>query len=281
MTDDYLSLMMTLARDAGLIALKHLNDGRSDLKADHSVITEADRAISRLTHERLAPLLAQGDHILIDEEDPKRGEYLDQAFLESKPFIWSVDPIDGTRVYANRMRHYGFSLGLIKDLRPWLGVVYFPSLSELFYCDGADAYFVKDAFTDHEVRTKIVPVDEVITNRSIFIATDEVLSLFEWQERECRCMIFATAICEFCWPTIGRGCGSLSMVHLWDFAGSWPIFQRAGFELRSFDDGRVLDQIRADLFRKEGMPWRLKEYYILSSKRNYPELRSRLTRRVR
>ena len=71
--------------------------------------------------------------------------------------IWAVDPIDGTRLYANRMPLFGISIGLIKDLKPWLGAVYFPMLKELFYCDGTEAYFVQDAFGAQELKTRIVP----------------------------------------------------------------------------------------------------------------------------
>ncbi|MBF0123021.1 MAG: hypothetical protein HQL21_06415 [Candidatus Omnitrophica bacterium] len=277
--NDYLSVMLSFVKDAGVIALKHIEEGRSDLKPDASVITDADRLISQLAHERLAPYLKSSQHLLIDEEDPRKTDFLDQSLLERTPFLWSVDPIDATRSFANRMPHYGISIGLIKDLRPWLGAVYFPSLKELFYCDGVAAYFIRNAFTSGEIKTEIVPIDEQITSRSVFIATDEILSHFHWEERECRIMIFSAAVCEFCWPTIGRGCGSLSMVHLWDFAGSWPIFEKAGLKLRAFEDGRVLDKIDAGLFHKEASSWRLKDYYILSSETNYCSLRARLRRK--
>jgi hypothetical protein len=68
------------------------------------------------------------------------------------------------------------------------------------------------------------------------------------------------------------------MVHLWDFVGSWAIFEKAGLKLRTFKDGRVLDKIEAGLFHKDdGSPWRLREFYILSSEQNYPQLRKLLT----
>ena len=277
--NDYFSVMLSFVKDAGVIALQHIEEGASDLKPDFSVITEADRLISRLAHDRLAPFLKTAQHVLIDEEDPRKGDFLDQSLLERTPFIWSVDPIDATRAFANRMPHYGISIGLIKSCRPWMGAVYFPSLKELFYCDGDQAYFVQNAFTAAEKRTKIVPIDEQITNRSVFIATDGILTHFQWEEQECRIMIFSAAVCEFCWPTIGRGCGSLSMVHLWDFAGSWPIFEKAGLQLRAFEDGRLLDKLEAGLFHKEGSPWRLKDYYVLSSEKNYHLLRARLRRK--
>lgn len=272
----YVDVMMSFIREAGEVALSLIENSASELKKDHSVITKADLAISALAHERLAPFIKAGGHVLIDEEDPKRGAYLDDDFLNAHPFVWSLDPIDATRAYANRMPHYGISIGLIKERRPWLGAVYFPSLGELFYCDGQDAWFIRRAFTPQQTREKIVPVDEVITSRSVFIVSDVLLTRFRWVSKECTIMMFAAAVCEFCWPLIGRGCGSLSKVHLWDMAGAWPIFEKAGMKMRAYSDGRPLERLETGLFHGGETPWKFKEYYILSSERNFPVLKESL-----
>jgi len=273
---DHVKLLLSLARDAGLIALRLMDDSHPELKQDSSVITAADRAISALAHHRLKPLIATGQHILIDEEDPLKATYLDDAVLGSTPYVWSIDPIDGTRVYANHLPHYGISIGLIKDRKPWLGAVYFPTLKELFYCDGENAYLVKDAFSWNERRTLIKPVDEEISNRSIFILADEMGKDFTWNSPDCRYMVFSSAVSEYCWPAAGRACGSLSRVHLWDFAGSWPIIEKAGLKFRNAKTGQVLDRLEAGLFQS-APAWKLKDYYILSSERNYLMLRDRVT----
>jgi len=275
---NYFDAMLAFVKDAGEIALKSINKNTSEIKPDGSVLTEADKRISALAHARLEPFLKTGEHLLIEEEDPRKVEYLNEKALRNKPFLWAVDPIDATRAYANRMPHFGVSIGLIRDLQPWLGVVYFPFLHELFTCDGKEAFFIQNAFSQDEVRTRIVPIDEEITNRSVFIATDGILTHFDWQSTDCRVMVFAAAVCEFCWPAIGRGCGSLSKVNLWDMAGAWPIFRKAGLEMRAFQSGQTLERISVDLFHTQGAAaWRFKDYYVLSSARNFPVLRSKLT----
>ncbi len=273
---DHVKTMLSIVREAGVIALRLMDDSHPELKPDSSVITVADREISALAHKRLGALLATGKHALVDEEDPLKAEYLDEAFLERTPYIWSIDPIDGTRAYANHMPHYGISIGLIKDRKPCLGAVYFPSLDELFYCDGDNAYLVRGAFRFGAKRTLITPVDEKLSNRSVFIMSDEIGQDFYWNSPDCRFMVFASAVTEFCWPCVGRACGSLSKVHLWDFAGSWPIVDKAGLKFRSALTGKVLDRLEAGLFQKTPA-WKLKEHYILSSERNFPLLRERIT----
>ncbi|MFH0754828.1 MAG: inositol monophosphatase family protein [Candidatus Omnitrophota bacterium] len=272
----YLKVMLSLVKEAGEVALRLMDNSSPELKPDASVITKADKAISALAHQKLKSFIATGRHVLIDEEDPKKSGYQDDAFLDKTPFVWAIDPIDGTRAYANRMSHYGISLGLIKERMPWMGAVYFPSLQELFYCDGDKAYFIKDVFSWQEKRALITPRDEDISSRSVFITSDEIGEKFLWKSSDCRLMVFASAVSEFCWPTIGRGCGSLSRVHLWDFAGAWPIVEKAGLQFRHIDTGKVLDRLEAGLFHQDPS-WKLKDYYILSSERNFKPMRDRIT----
>jgi fructose-1,6-bisphosphatase/inositol monophosphatase family enzyme len=277
--DIYLERMLSIAREAGGIAMDLIGHSDPGLKKDHSVITLADKAISKLTRAKLSDFLKTPGHILIDEEDPGILEYLDQKRLDQSPFIWAVDPIDGTRLYANRIPLFGISIGLIKDLKPWLGVVYFPMLKELFYCDGTESYFVQDAFGPQEKKTRIVPLDEELSARSLFFCNDTFFDKFFWNSKDFHIMIHACAVVNLCWPTIGRGIGCFLRCHLWDFAGSWPIIRRAGIDLRRVSDGKVLDRVEADLFTREPLSWHMKEYYLISSERNFHQISSKIGRR--
>ncbi len=271
----YFDLMMRIVKEAGKIASELICQSDPAFKADKSVITEADRKISKLTHDLLGDLLKKEDHLLIDEEDTAHLKYFDEKIL-SKKYIWSIDPIDGTRPYANTMPFYGISLGLIKDRRPWMGAVYFPSLRELFYCDGERAFFTSEPFTDKETKQEIVPIDQQITSQSIFLCSDAFYKFYDWHSTDCHVIIPACAAVDLCWPTIGRGCGSMFRAHIWDFAGSWPIYEKAGLKLRSLANGKMLDRFDLDFFQTENRPWKVKEFFILSSERNYPILKDKL-----
>ena len=278
-SDIYLERMFSFVREAGGIALDLMGKSDPGLKKDHSIITLADKAISKLARAQLSDFLQNPRHILIDEEDPGIVEYLDQKRLDQTSFIWAVDPIDGTRLYANHMPLFGISIGLIKDLKPWLGVVYFPMLKELFYCDGTEAYVVQDAFGSQEIKTRIIPLNEELSARSIFFCNDTFFDKFYWNDRDFHIMIHACAVVNLCWPTIGRGIGCFLRCHLWDFAGSWPIIRCAGIDLRRISDGKILDTVEADLFNRQPVSWHMKEYYLISSERNYHQILSKIGKR--
>ncbi len=277
--ETYLKLMFDVVRQAGRISLSMITDSKATLKPDDSVVTAADHAVSSIVRERLDGYVKTGQHILIDEEDPKRLEYRDQAILEKIPFVWALDPVDGTRLYANQIPLYGVSIGLLKDLKPWLGVVFFPMLNELFYCDGTRSFFMTGAFTPDQKRVEISAIDAEISSKSLFMLSDHFFKTHDWAYQDCRFLVSACAVVNLCWPAIGRACGSLDRSNLWDFAGAWPIARCAGLELRHFETGKIFDRLDVSVFEPEAGSWRFSQYHILSSQRNFERLRGYMHRR--
>ena len=275
-SQDYLNMMLAIAAKAGKLSLKYLDNSKPTLKKDLSILTKADIEISKLCRQALAKTLKDPAHLLINEEDDGIAQYLNQKRLSKTSFLWAIDPIDGTRLYANRMPMYGISLGLIKDRKPWLGVVYFPALKELFYCDGKQAYFVQNAFSPRQKKVMIRPIQEKLSPKSLFFCNDTFFNKFAWEDKSFHIMINACAVINLCWPSIGRGVGCFLRAHLWDFAGSWPILRKAGLDFRSVKTGKVMTEVQADLFNLSPKPWELKEHYLISSRGNYFKIKSKI-----
>lgn len=277
MGEEYFARMKHIAFRGGKIALELISSGDYHLKPDKSVLTKADVEISKLSRNVIDDLLKTSDHMLIDEENTESAEYSDDSHLENTPFIWAIDPIDGSRAFSNRMPNFGISIGLLKELKPWLGVVYFPMFGELFYSDDKQSFFVQNAFTEREETKLISPVDHQISSQSIFISNDSFFEKFDWDFSDCKLMNPLCAVLGLCWPTIGRGCGAFFGAHIWDFAGSWPIFLSAGLSLRSYQTGKEITQLDITLFaRGSEDPWKLREFYILSSEQNFSLLKGKI-----
>jgi myo-inositol-1(or 4)-monophosphatase len=271
-----LSVMIQLVKRGGELAVEMIHDSRPGLKSDKSVITAADHAISRLAHESLDSFMMSPGHILVDEEDEHNHTLFEEHVLDDVQYIWSIDPIDGTRLYANKMPCFGVSIGVLKDLKPFLGAVYFPMMRELFYASADQAKYVSHAFTDDEEEWAIVPVNEELSDQSVFFCHDSFFETYRWQQVDCRVMIMASAVVDMCWPAIGRGCGSLMQPSLWDFAGSWPIVVHAGLQMRNLRTGDVLDHLDRSCFGRNANPWELKEPYLVCRPQHFEPLRQRI-----
>lgn len=92
-------------------------------KADRSLVTNADHAANDLLRAGLRRHFP--DHGLLSEETGREGP-------PSAEWVWLIDPLDGTRAYADG--HAGFSvmLGLLHRGAPVAGAVYDPWTDRLY-----------------------------------------------------------------------------------------------------------------------------------------------------
>lgn len=106
-----------------------------DEKADHTPVTEADRAASTIIETRLRQLTPTIP-ILTEESGTIPFEERQQW-----PLYWLVDPLDGTREFIKQSGEFSVNIALIEGDQPVLGVVYAPVLGNTYYaCRGMGAY---------------------------------------------------------------------------------------------------------------------------------------------
>ncbi len=89
------------------------------------LVTEADVASEQAilaVMERHLP-----DHPILAEESGLQAQKASDS-----PFLWAIDPLDGTTNYAHQYPFYAVSIGLLVEGIPQVGVVYLPFFGELF-----------------------------------------------------------------------------------------------------------------------------------------------------
>lgn len=130
--NEYLETAKTLANQAGEIMLQHFKIGvPASIKADHSPVTLADTEINRLVIETISQ--TYDGHAVMGEEESYEAD--------GATFVWVCDPIDGTIPYAHGIPTNVFSLALVEDGAPIMGVVYDPHQSRMFQAvKGGGAY---------------------------------------------------------------------------------------------------------------------------------------------
>jgi myo-inositol-1(or 4)-monophosphatase len=113
------ALLMSAVKAAGDLALSFFGRGlKGTHKADNSPVSEADLAVDRLLHERLAR--GRPDYGWLSEEtadDPRR--------LGTER-VWIVDPIDGTRAFLAGQSDWTVAAALVERGEPVLAAVYNP-----------------------------------------------------------------------------------------------------------------------------------------------------------
>ena len=99
---------------------------------DSNYVTSADVNVQHYLEEHL-PQLLPGSTFLGEEED--------EQVVESE-FIWVVDPIDGTSNFIRGLGASAISVGLVKDGKPYLGVIYEPYKNEMYYAERGKGAFL-------------------------------------------------------------------------------------------------------------------------------------------
>lgn len=119
--NEYLDFAKDIAKEAGNIMLKYFRQKDiSSYKEDNSIVTVADKEINSYLIEKVKE---QYPEHCVDGEEEQFGE---------SNFVWVCDPIDGTAMYARGIPVAVFSLALVVDGTPQVGVIYDPFTDGLY-----------------------------------------------------------------------------------------------------------------------------------------------------
>jgi len=122
--DDYLAFANRLARQAGpLIKDGFTKNLKIELKSDHSPVTAIDKQINQLVIDAIRAEYP-GHGVLGEEVSSGTGR---------EEYQWLCDPLDGTVAFIVGMQHSSFILGLMRQGRLLLAVVYNPFTDELYH----------------------------------------------------------------------------------------------------------------------------------------------------
>ena len=132
--NQFLSTAIEAAREAGAIILAgHARPKEIIYKGDVDLVTETDRKSEGAIVARLRRDFPQ--HTIVAEE----GSGKDSS---TSSFVWYVDPLDGTTNFAHGYPCFAASIGLLKDGKPLVGVVFNPVTNELFYASQGDGAYL-------------------------------------------------------------------------------------------------------------------------------------------
>ena len=245
-TTEQLQIFLDIATESVLAAgavLRSLWGKLEDVqeKGPGDLVTEADKQAEAQVLKVLRRHLPE--HAILAEESGKLGN-------KESPYLWAIDPLDGTTNYAHGFPMAATSVGLMIDGVPQVGAVYNPFSNELFRAaTGLGA-------TCNRRSIKVSQTQEL--SKSLLITG------FAYDRRETKDNNYA----EFCYLThlsqgVRRvGCASMDLASVacgrldgywergiqpWDMAAGIVILREAGGKVTAYDNspldinsGRIL-----------------------------------------
>ncbi|MBC8269436.1 MAG: histidinol-phosphatase [Rhodospirillaceae bacterium] len=128
-----LELAVKLAECAHTSVLSYFRNPLDvDTKSDESPVTIADRETERMMRELIGETFP--DHGILGEEFG--------AERTDAPYVWALDPIDGTKSFITGNPLFGTLISLLKDGHPIIGIIDMPALGERWIgCTGQQTTF--------------------------------------------------------------------------------------------------------------------------------------------
>ncbi len=125
-----------LAQEAGRLLVERLPKPRTiEHKGPLSLVTDADRAADALITGALRTRFPTDD--ILSEETA--------ANLTGAARCWIIDPLDGTTNYAHGYPSFCVSIALAEKMQPVVGVVYHPTMNELFVAERGRGAWLNDS----------------------------------------------------------------------------------------------------------------------------------------
>ena len=192
-----------------------------ELKADGSLLTEADTAMQKHTTEWLKsqwPQIA----ILGEESNPEE----QQAAL-NQSYCWIIDPIDGTTNFANGVPFFSVSLALMVKGEIVAGLVYDPARDELF----AARKGLGAELNHQPIQPPTNPTEEL--KRCVGVIDfkrlkPKLATALATQAPYASQRSFGSVALDWCWIACGRGQLYLhGNQSLWDYAAGWLILNES------------------------------------------------------
>ena len=122
----FLSVALEAASKAETVIMDYYSGGiASELKADGTPVTAADTEAERVIIET------------ITDEFPEHGFLGEESgdTQSSSPYVWIIDPIDGTKNYIRHIPLFATQIALMRENELILGVSNAPAMTELLHAE--------------------------------------------------------------------------------------------------------------------------------------------------
>lgn len=151
-----LDIAIKAASEAGNAIMEiYQSNYETTTKNDDSPITDADLK----SNEVIKKILSQTKYEILSEEDK------DDLIRLSKETIWIVDPLDGTSDFIDKTGEFTVMISLIKNKKPILGVIGWPTEKTLFVAQKGNGAF---RFSNNEwKKISVTRVSEITKCRAV------------------------------------------------------------------------------------------------------------------
>jgi len=125
--------LIKIVKKAGKILKKGYSSSKEvEFKAKKDLVTKYDVAVENFLKKEFKKVFKKFN-IIAEESDNLNIEFKNSII---------IDPIDGTTNFVNSVPHTAISVGVYKNKKPYMGIVYNPILDELYFAKNKKGAFL-------------------------------------------------------------------------------------------------------------------------------------------
>ena len=129
-----LSECLSIAAEAGNFIRterQHFQANSVEVKSFNQLVSYVDKTAEEILVKGLSAALPEAGFITEEET----------IATQNKEWMWVIDPLDGTTNFIHNLPVYSVSIGLLKNNKPMMGIVYEVNKDEMFYAwNGGGAF---------------------------------------------------------------------------------------------------------------------------------------------
>lgn len=224
--------LLPVIAEAGQLAQRYYrHDDRlgTRLKADRSVVTEADTAVEALLRQAIGDCFP-GVNML--------GEEGGIAYDPQQPYTFVIDPIDGTLSFACGTPGWAICVGVLDSaLQPVAGIISAPSWDGLFVAD-LDPH---SPATYNGTPLAVAQTPEPIDNNTTILIDSRFLQTHQARGFPGKSRNFGSTALHMCLVAqqSGFALAHCCPVYIWDIAAAHAIAARVGLSVQ-YPDGQAV-----------------------------------------
>ena len=206
------------------------NQGSVEVKSFNQLVSYVDKTAEEQLVKGLSALLPEAGFITEEET----------ILTQNKEFMWIIDPLDGTTNFIHGVPVYSISVGLTKNNKLVMGVVYEISRDELFYAwENSKAYLNGNEIKvsdNNDLSKSLLATGFPYYDFDLMQKYLNTLHAFMKNSHGMRRM--GSAAVDLAYVACGRFDGFFEYgLHAWDVAGGAFIVQQAGGKISDFKGG--------------------------------------------
>ena len=200
-------------------------------KAKKDLVTQYDVAVENFLKEKFEHEF-KDFNVIAEESDNTNKEFSNSII---------IDPIDGTTNFVNKLPHTAISVGVYKDKKPYIGIVYNPILDELYtavvgegaYCNDKKIEVSKENVFQRALLSTGFPYTSGTCEEDL----NDVMTKLKIILPKCQDIRrLGSAALDLCYVAKGTYEGYYEMnLKAWDVSAGLIILQEAGGKVSNID----------------------------------------------